>query len=891
MSKFSYQGSIDSLAANINTNLSSGLTQNEAKKRLSIFGLNQLAEKPIPSYFSIFLRQFESPLIYVLLAAAIIIMVVGDTLDALIISVILFFNAAIGTIQEGRTHRLLESLRKYLKADALIVRDGKQQIVPVQTLVPGDLLLLQQGERVAADARLVQAHLLMVDESILTGESIGVEKAVSDLAQESSLAHQTNMVFKGTYILSGTGIALVTSTGAATELGKIGALAETIHTEIPLKKDLDFISHVVLIFIILTCISLFAIGIWHGRSWRDLLITLSALFICVVPEGLPVVFTLSLVNGAYQMAKKNVVVKKLQAAEGLGRTTIIVLDKTGTLTKNEMMVSDIYTHNNWYTVTGEGYHPKGALLHNGAIVTSLQDHQSLELMAHAASLLNRTQIKVEPQTGLFLIKGDPTQAALFIFSQKIGLDSAQLRKMYTFVDEIPFQADLRYAADFYLHNNKLIALIICSPEFVMNRASNYTQADRVSLESMLNEGLRVIGAGFKEFDASILKDGPLSDDQLKNMLASDLNFLGFFGLQDTIRPEIERMIDQARTAGFKIVMATGDHKGTALFVAKKVGIYTEKNIVIDGAEFEQMTNQELNLKLPNATVFSRLTPEHKLRLIELYHARGEIVAMTGDGVNDAPSLVAADIGIAMGKIGTEVAKEVADIILLDDSFKTIVDAISYSRHIFTTLRRVILYFFATNLAEVLLILFALSINIAILPLTAVQIFWLNLVTDGFLNVALAFEPNSTQIYKHFSKKQKLVDTELLLKTFYLALPMAVGSLAIFLWYLPISVPLARTMTLITMAMFQWMNAWNCRSQYLTNFQIGFFSNHWLIAATSFVLFLQLLLVYVPFMQRFFHTVPLTLNQWILIFLITSSLVITEETRKLIAQFLEKKEIE
>ncbi|OQA36043.1 MAG: Calcium-transporting ATPase 1 [Candidatus Dependentiae bacterium ADurb.Bin331] len=878
--QFPYQQSIESLEQNYKTDSTTGLTTNEAHERLRFHGTNELAHKAPPSILRIFIRQFESPLIYILLIAAALIIILGNGLDALIISIILFFNALIGTVQEGRTQMLLESLKHFLKSDALVLRNGTQQIIPSSSIVPGDIIILQQGERVPADARLISAHLLIVDESMLTGETIGVNKLTTLLDHEVPVHDQLNMIFKGTYVLSGTATALVTGTGIETEIGKIGSLAQTIREEIPLKKDLDIVSRWVLIFITVSCVFLFIIGLWHGRSINDLLITLSALFICVVPEGLPVVFTLTLVNGAYRMAKEQVVVKQLHAAEGLGRTSLIVIDKTGTLTKNEMMVTTVYSNNSFYTVTGQGYQPKGTVEFNGAVLTSFEHHQTLDLMAQGASLLNRTKIEIDPQTGLFALKGDPTQAALSVFAQKARYEQAHLNTLYSFINEIPFQADLRYQADFYIKDNKLIAFIVAAPEYILAHANNIQPADKEAFEALLHNGLRVIGAAYKEFDPKIIST-QTSPDEFKNLIKDDLVFLGFFGLQDTIRPEVPTMVHDARAAGLRIVMATGDHKDTALFVARSVGIFNPGDTVIDGAELKKMSDAQLLNALPTTTVFSRLSPEYKLKLIELYHKMGAVVAMTGDGVNDAPSLVAADIGIAMGIIGTEVAKEVADIILLNDSFASIMNAIAYSKHMFTTLRRVILYFFATNLAELLLILTAVLINFPVLPLVAVQIFWLNLVTDGFLNVALALEDQEDSVFDilRTNKKLSLVDTRLMVKTFYLAAVMAIGSLGIFWYYEPYNITLAQTMTLVTMAMFQWMNAWNCRSETRTNFQLGVMSNRWLVAATTLVLFLQILLVHVPFLQHIFHTVPLSIEQWALIFALTSSIVVIEELRK------------
>ncbi len=878
--QFPYQQSTETVEQQFKTKSATGLTTKEAQERLRFHGLNELAHKAPPSILRIFLRQFESPLIYVLLIAAGIIVILGSGLDALIISIILFFNAIIGTVQEGRTQMLLESLKHFLKSDALVLRDNTEQIISSTSIVPGDVIILQQGERVPADARLITAHLLLVDESMLTGETIGVRKSAEIIDREVPIHDQQNMVFKGTYVLSGTAKALVTATGIETQIGQIGSLAQTIREEIPLKKDLDVVSWWVLIFIAASCTFLFIVGWWHGRSINDLLITLSALFICVVPEGLPVVFTLTLVNGAYRMAKENVVVKQLHAAEGLGRTTTIVIDKTGTLTKNEMMVTSIYSGGNLYTVTGQGYQPKGTIELDGQLLSSLKEHPTLDLMAQAASLLNRTKIEIDPQTGLFALKGDPTQAALSVVSQKARYEQAQLNTQYSFVNEIPFQADLRYQSDFYLKDNKLIAFIVAAPEHVITHSKNITAQDKDAFEKLLGQGLRVIGAAYKEFDPHTVST-KTTPEEFKQLIQDDFIFLGFFGLQDTIRSEVPKMVKDTRDAGFRVVMATGDHKDTALFVARTVGIFNPGDAVIDGSEIKTMTDSQLLAALPTTTVFSRLSPEYKLRLIDLYHKTGAIVAMTGDGVNDAPSLVAADIGIAMGIIGTEVAKEVADIILLDDSFGSIINAIAYSRHMFTTLRRVILYFFATNLAELLLMLTAVLINFPVLPLVAVQIFWLNLITDGFLNVALALEPQEDSALNAIktNKQLSLIDKRLMIKTFYLACVMAIGSFGVFWYYESINITLAQTMTLVTMALFQWMNAWNCRSETRTNFQLGIASNRWLVAATIFVLILQIALVHVPLFQHIFHTMPLTLSQWALIFVLTSSILIIEEIRK------------
>ncbi|TET05890.1 HAD family hydrolase [Candidatus Dependentiae bacterium] len=887
-----YQISSEEAIKKLKTDQISGISQIEALRRLKQYGPNTLPEKPTESWLTIFLRQFKSPLVYILLLAAAIIFIVGeDKSDTFIISGILFFNAIIGAIQEGRTRRIIERLKHLITAECIVIRDGKKQLINNADLVVGDIVLLQEGERVPADVRILSATNLCIDESALTGESICVPKNAEIIEKEVPLADRHNMAYKGTYILMGIGKAIVVATGKQTQIGTIQRAIEELEGILPLRRELNRLSKWILIFVFFACLFLFFIGLLTDKPIRELLVILTALFICVIPEGLPVVLTLVLVTGVYRMARRRILVKNMQAVEALGRTDVIVIDKTGTLTRNEMIVVEIFSDSTVLNVTGEGYHPKGELLRENKKIEHIDPHSNLMHLAEASILLNRSEISYSDETGLFTIKGDPTEAALFVLGQKIGLSKENLEQKYTNVYEVPFESRLKYHAGFYTYDKKGVFFVIGAPEFIISSATSGKEKAKEQLEHFLEKGLRVIGIGMKEVDLSTF---PSPEQEESERLAKfkelvergGLHFLGLCGIQDSIRPEVGPIIEQARAAGLEIIMATGDHKQTALYVARNVGIVRPGDEVLNGTDLNRLSDQDLMKRLSKITVYARVSPDNKLRIIKLFHQRGNIVAMTGDGINDVPSMVVADLGIAMGQIGTDVAKEAADIILLDDSFVHIISAIEQGRHIFYTIRRVILYFFATNMGEILIILFALGVSIFTpfpLPITAAQILWLNFVTDGFLDIALSTEPIEKGILakQWLKRKLRIIDKDMLLKMIYMAIPMAIGSLWLFSRYYQTNLAYARTMTLITMAMFQWFNAWNCRSEERSIFRLGWFTNRWLIVATLFVLLLQFAVVELPIMQRIFKTVPLRASDWLLIFILSSTIIILEELRKMI----------
>ncbi len=884
-----YKINVEELIKILNVSINTGLSQKEVIRRHNKDGYNILRAIKPRTTLSIFISQFENPLVYILFFAALIIFIFGqDKLDAFIISGVLFFNAILGTIQETRTKNIIENLKHYIKTESIVLRDGVKTVVDDKDLVVGDIIFLQEGQRVPADARIITSNSIRVDESILTGETHPAKKDSHTIDHDVPLGDRSNSLFKGTYIITGSAQAVVTAISTHTEIGKIQIITQEINTDIPLRKELERLSHWILLFILVVCLFLLCVGIFTGKPIKELLVMLTALFICVVPEGLPVVLTLVLVTGALQMAKHYVLVRTMQAVEALGRTNVIVIDKTGTLTRNEMIVSRVWADGEIFTIQGQGYHCSGALCHNGTELKNFSPDSALVTMAIAAALLNNAEIIHLEKLDIFEIKGDPTEAALSVFSQKIGSIIDQQIQKYTKLYEIPFDTLTRYHAGFYQINDHFVAFIIGSPESILAKTSNQSDENKKIVTQFLNDGLRVVAIGMKQLPSQEWNSLTLEDYQ--SLINTNITILGFAGIEDSIRPEVATAINDARNAGLSIVMATGDHQITALHVAKQVGIFHEGDDYIDGPEIDTLSDEQLLKHINNITVFSRVSAHHKMRIIALLQKLGKIVAMTGDGINDAPSLVQADLGIAMGSSGTEVAKQAADLILLNDSFVNIVHAIEQGRHIFYTLKRIILYFFSTNMGEILIILFALLISLYTgidlpLPITAVQILWLNLVTDGFLDVGLSMEPKEPGLLHRFwlEKKQQLIDGALLLKMLFMSIPMGIGSLIIFLSYYQQDLAHARTMTLITMAMYQWFNAWNCRSTTKSLFSIGLLSNKLLIAVMILVALLQSAIVYVPFMRSIFKTTPLTLHDWIVIIICTSPIIMIEEIRKIIAR--------
>ncbi len=860
-----------------------GLSKEEAKTRLEKYGLNKLPDAKVDSLLIIFLRQFQSPLIYILFFASLIVFLMKEFIDGSIILFVLLFNAIVGTIQEGKAQNTLLALKKFAETNTKVLRDDKELVIPDYEVVPGDVVILQEGDKVPADARIIESNNLTINEAAMTGESQPVNKFDEVLSTANlATADQRNMVFKGTNVVAGNGKVVVVATGLETVLGKISKEIAVINTEIPLKANIRYLTRLIIATVATICTSIFVLGIFLGHSVREMFTTVVSLAVSIIPEGLPIVMTLVLATGVWRMSKRNALVKKLQAVEALGQARVIAVDKTGTLTKNEILLQKVYVDGKTFSVEGEGYKPEGEVTLNDRKIDPL-NHSELLLAGKLAAFVTNNGVIFDKEAKQWQATGDPTESSLSVFAQKVGFHKDVLEKESPRLSEIPFDYKNKYHAVSHKVDGQMVLTVLGAPEEILEVATKIwhegkshplSQEKKKELEAelvkMSQEGLRVL--------AFALKDD-VSDD-IKPKDVEELTFAGFFGLKDTLRPEVHEAMQKAISAGIKVVMITGDHKITAEAIAREAGIYHEGDTILTGEDIDSLSDDEFADMLSKVSVFARVTPEHKLKIVRAYKKRGEVVAMTGDGVNDAPSLVAADLGVSMGKIGTEVAKEASDIVLLDDNFASIIAAIEEGRSIYKTIKKVILYLFSTSFGEVFTITGALLLGLP-LPILAAQILWLNFVTDGFLDVSLAMEPKEEGLLKGTFEhpKKYLIDGLTIQRMFLMAMPMMIGTLFLFSKYYQTDMVKAWTISLTVLAVFQWFNAWNCRHENKSIFQLNPFTNKFLVGATLIIVIFQMFAIYHPLMQKILNTTALDFSDWLLIIPIASSIVIVEEIRK------------
>lgn len=877
--------SLKQIEEEFKTSATKGITKEQSERLLAEFGSNQLAEEKSEPLISIFLRQFKSPLIYILVVSSIILFLLKEFIDAGIIVFVLVFNSVLGAIHEGRSQQTLRALKKYIQTTAVVVRDGEEMVLPDIHIVPGDLIVLREGDKIPADARVIESNGLRVDESSVTGESIPVDKETRALKDKKlQLPEQVNMLLKGTTVVAGNGKALVVATGLSTEIGKLSKKIEDIVTEMPLKVALDKLSRSIIILTVILCAGIFMLGIIVGKDMITMFETVVSLSVSLVPEGLPIVLTLILTTGVWRMAKKKALVKKLQAVEALGQARVIAVDKTGTITQNQLTVRKLFAGDTEYDVTGNGYASEGDILQDGEKISPTHS-KDLSALITTSALLSNADVFFSEEKNEWNISGDPTEAALLVTARKFGLDPERLKKDQPRLAEIPFHYTQKFHAALLELKDKQTIGVIGAPETILARSSTYLRAgqtvqltdgkkaeleERIALYS--KNGYRVLCAGL----TSHTKDVQFDDSRIRN-----LSFVGILCLQDTLRPEVSLAIKRAQQAGVRIVMMTGDHKLTATAIAREAGIYRDGDKVLLGEELESMKPEEITHALSNTTVFARVTPEHKMLIVQGYRSRGEIVAMTGDGVNDAPALVAADLGIAMGKTGTEVTKEASDIILLDDNLASIVAAIEEGRNITRTLKKILVYLFSTNLSEVFLIMLALFMGLP-LPLTAAQIIWMNLVTDSFLDTGLAMEPKDPHLLdeSYMKKKHTLIDGLIMRRIFLMSIPMALSALYVFMTTVTVDPAKAVTLSMTILVVSHWFNIFNCRSNIESLFRMNPFVNPFLIGAFVIVIALQMLAIYHPFFNAILTTTPLSGQDWLLVIGFSFPAVILEEVRKL-----------
>lgn len=868
-----------------------GLELNEVVKRLKQYGENTLPSPKPLTFLQIFVRQFESPLIYILLIAGVVVFFLGEPTDTIVIFAVLLINAIIGVIQEGKAQNTLAALEKFTKTEAVVVRDGVEEIVSDREIVPGDIVVLREGDKVPADARLVEAKNLRVDEAALTGESVPVSKNTEVIsARLANPADQLNMVFRGSLVVAGAAHAVVVGTGFNTIIGKISKKLGAIETDVPLARNIGRLSKYVGVGVLFVSAGVFGLGIFYGNSVGEMFFTAVAVAVSLVPEGLPVVITLVLSTGAYRMAKQNALVKKLGAVEALGQASVIAVDKTGTITKNELMVEQLYINGQIFNVSGSGYEPKGDILQNGVVLDSA-NHPDLLFAGKIATFCANARVNFREKEGVWKVAGDPTEAALLVFGEKVGFHKDELEQEEPQVNDLPFDSKIKYHATIHSIKKKSFLSIVGAPESLFEVSNKIRLGTRVkkltaglkeefedAVHKMSLSGLRVVAFSYM----------PDFTPELGISQIQGATLVGLFGMRDVLREGVKDSIETARLSGLRTVMITGDHKVTAETIAREAGIFHEGDLVLTGKDLAAQPKEELIAHLSKVSVFARVTPENKLDIIELFRKRGEIIAMTGDGVNDALSLVAADLGIAMGKIGTEVSKEAADIVLLDDNFKSIVLAIEEGRNIYHSIKRVLLYLFSTGVGELFSIVGAMIIFLPP-PVFPTQILWLNLVTDGFLVAALAFEPKEKLTNRIVNGGNKFFFDRLsIIRTIIMGLTMAATTLFVFSYLLDIDSAKAYTMSLSVLAALQWWNAWNVRSETESIWSSKLFSNPYLIIATLIVIFLQLLAIYNPVMQSLLKTTALTLSELTVAVLISFVIILVEELRKFVYRHLHGK---
>ena len=851
-----------------------GLDIFEVKGRQEQFGPNLITQKKSTSQFVIFLLQFHQPLVYILLASAAVTSFLREWVDAGVIFGVVLVNAVIGFIQEAKALKAIEALSRSLTSTATVVRAGDRHQIPAMELVPGDIVLLQSGDKVPADLRLVSTRELQIDESTLTGESVPVHKQSGVLSHDALLADRTNMVYSSTLVTYGTASGVVVATGDQTEIGRINELiasADVLAT--PLTRKIARFSGLLLYVILALAAVTFAVGVLRGESWLEMFMAVVALAVGAIPEGLPAAVTITLAIGVAKMARRNAIIRKLPAVETLGSTTVICSDKTGTLTRNQMTVQELHAGGELVLVSGSGYGPDGTFSLRGE--TFCPDRQLAVRECLLAGLLCNDAGLIEVG-GEWQVEGDPTEAALLVSARKGGLERAAAVASYPRLDAIPFESQYQYMATLHGGGEGNVVYLKGAVESLVPRCSQALSAsgEVVSLhpgdcfqwaDEMARKGLRVLAFARLELT------GAVESLQHENV-AEGLTFLGLQGMIDPPREEAIAAVRACQAAGIRVKMITGDHAVTAAAIARQIGLTggvheSAQPPVLSGLELMQLSDADLIAAVRRTAVFARVAPEQKLRLVEALQAGGNVVAMTGDGVNDAPALRQADIGVAMGITGTEVAREAADMVLTDDNFSSIEAAVEEGRGVYDNLVKFITWTLPTNLGEGLVILAAVFAG-ARLPILPVQILWINMTTAVLLGLMLAFEPKEPGIMNRtpVDPAKPLLTAELGMRIGIVGGLLLVGSFGMFEWELlqGSSLAQARTCAVNIFVFGELFYLFNCRSLRHSIHKIGMFSNRWLLWGVGLMILLQLLFTYLPAMNMAFGSQPIGIGEWLLI---------------------------
>jgi Ca2+-transporting ATPase len=853
-----------------------GLSEEEAKRRLEEFGFNELKERKKAVALRIFLRQFKDLFVIMLLIAISLSVLAGKGMDALTISAIVVLNSVVGFIQEHRSEKAMEAMKKLTAPKARVVRDGRERVIPAREVVPGDIILLESGDRIPADARLVETVNLKTDEAVLTGESVPEEKNTVAINVYTPIADRENMVFMATHVVYGRGKAVVTSTGMNTEFGKIAEMVQAIgEEETPLKLRLRRFAKKLGILVTFACASVFLLEGLRGEPLVGSFFLAVALAVSAVPEGLPAIVTVTLALGARGLAKRNAITRRLSSVETLGSTTVICSDKTGTLTKDEMTVRKIYSNNQMMEVMGAGYDPRGEFYRDGHVVNPEEDPYLMLLLRIGALCSNARLIREDT----WRIVGDPTEGALVVVAGKAGIQQDEASSQFPRIGEIPFSSERKRMTTIHsAPNGERFAYVKGAPEIVLGQCTHFLEEGHVKdltekekkkilkiNEKMAREALRVLGMAYRKLP-----------DDLKGFTEGSVErgliFVGLIGMIDPPREEVEKANRLCEQAGIKTVMITGDHKLTAVAIAKELGML-KSGLVLTGAELDKMGDEEFEKIVEDVAVYARVSPQHKLRIVRALKKRGHIVAMTGDGVNDAPALKNADIGIAMGITGTDVTREASDMVLADDNFATIVEAVKEGRNIYDNMRKFIRYLLSSNFDGILVVSTFAMLGLPI-PLLPAMILWVNLATDGGPAVALSVDPPTEDTMQRPPRSPKAGILHGMV-TFIIAYVILQSGTTIFIFWwkyfwVGSTLEAARTVAFMQVCIFELVVVWNCRSERHNAFKVGFFSNRFLLVAVLASFVLTVSLCYVPVFQLMFGTVPLDLYDWIWI-LATSGL--------------------
>jgi len=835
-----------------------GLSEEQAQERLAQYGPNEIGREREISLIRKFLSQFNSFIVYILIAAVFISFILHEYIDSAVIIAILIVNAVLGFFQEYRAEKAIESLKKMAALQATVIRDGLKRRINSNKLVPGDVIAFESGDRIPADARVIEQYLLEVMESSLTGESHSVKKDSTPIDDTSTLGDMHNMIFGGTNVTSGSGKAVVVKTGMDTEMGNIAESIESVEDdETPLQKRLDMLGRRLGILTLIICGIIIAFGIFKGGNLLEMIMVGVSLAVAAVPEGLPIVVTIALALGVKRMVGQNALVKRLHSVETLGCTTVICTDKTGTLTRNEMTVTKLFVNDTIIDITGSGYDISGKFLSSGEEI----DPSSAELLLRIGALNNDAALSEKKS-----IIGDPTEGCLIVSAAKAGLKRSILNDKFPRVHEIPFDSERKRKSTVHRTNEGPFMYTKGAPDVVLTLCSRIDAGGTVSpltdeAKRMISEtnrrfasqALRVLAFAYKPLASG--KDVDVSDEK-------DLIFVGLQGMIDPPRDGVRSAIERCRSAGIRSIMITGDYALTAQAIAHQLGI---KGDAVTGEELQKMDDEALKKTVKEISIFSRVNPEHKIRIVRALRETGEVVAMSGDGINDAPALKEADIGIAMGITGTDVTKETADMVLLDDKYTSIVKAVEQGRGIYENIKKFVNYLLSSNLGEVLILFMAMIIGFRdssgaiVMPLLATQILWLNLITDGLPAVALGVDPIRKGIMDVSPRNpnEPIITKSMATNIVIISILMAAGVLFLFNRFLSEGEAIARTIAFTTIVMLEMVRVTMVRSQY----KLPFFSNLYLIGAIILSVLLQVAVVYVPMMNIVFKTTALSPYHW------------------------------